>query len=170
VNINPPYCPFFFFVLTINRFDSYKVNPDGTPVLDANGKIKTFIGKVQNKYLDPIFEAEGFQRKKDTWYWHTDECICFFLTKKSPYGFQFDHVMGCFVKRVYGSDQEFPPFNKANIKYSLREMKDREWVQQTFDLSDNSFKNDERESPRLAALKDDCARLTPPPPRTAAPQ
>jgi hypothetical protein len=108
-------------------------------------------GSALYKYLDPIFEAEGFQRKKDTWYWHTEECICFFLTKKSPYGSQFDDVMGCFVKRVYGSDQEFPPFNKANLKFTLGDMKDQDWVKQTFDLSDTSFKKDERES-RLREL------------------
>jgi hypothetical protein len=107
-------------------------------------------GSELYKFLDTIFLAHAFRRKKDTWYFHTNECICFFHTAKSPYSGQFDHVMGCFVKKVYGSEEEFPKFNKANLKSSLRMLTDEDFVQKTFDLEDAPFKDMQRE----ARLKD----------------
>lgn len=96
--------------------------------------------------MDTIFLAHAFRRKKDTWYFHTNECICFFHTAKSPYSGQFDHVMGCFVKKVYGSGEEFPKFNKANLKFSLRSLTDEDFVQETLDMENSSFKDMQRET------------------------
>ena len=51
-------------------------------------------------FLDELFMPHGFFRKKDTYYFSSDECICFFSIGKSSLGGHYDHVMGCFLKEL----------------------------------------------------------------------
>jgi len=96
-------------------------------------------------FLDKLFIPEGFYRKKDTYYFSTDECICFFSIGKSPFGGYYDHVMGCFLKVLMETKEEFPAFNKNHLKYSLRELANKNLVKQVLNFEKHTYKENERE-------------------------
>jgi hypothetical protein len=96
-------------------------------------------------FLDKLFLAHGFCRKKDTYYFSTDECICFFSIGKSSLGGHYDHVMGCFLKEIMIDKDDFPQYYKSHLKFSLRNLANRNTVKQVFDFENHSYKNDERE-------------------------
>ena len=96
-------------------------------------------------FLDKLFFPQGFCRKKDTYYFTTDECICFFSIGKSSLGGHYDHVMGCFLKKLMINEDNFPKYNMNHLKFSLRELANRKIVKQVFDFENHEYKNDERE-------------------------
>ena len=96
-------------------------------------------------FLDKIFVAHGFCRKKDTFYFSTDECICFFTIVKSSLSGHYDHVMGCFFKEIMIDKDDFPKYYKNHLKFSLTHLANRNIVKQVFDFENHSYKYDERE-------------------------
>jgi len=96
--------------------------------------------------IDNLLTPHGYIKKKDTWYLHTEDCICYFTCGKSPYGGgEYGHAMGCFLKEIYEDKDEFPKFYKDNLRYSLSDLVNRNLVQKAFDLECKDFVNDERE-------------------------
>jgi hypothetical protein len=104
-------------------------------------------GKELLNLLDGIYKSHGFIKKKDAWYLHTKECICFFSIGKSPFGGHYDHVMGAFLKEIddYGND-DFPKYNLCHLKYHLGEIVKVNQIKKVFDLENKSFTGDEREA------------------------
>lgn len=96
------------------------------------------------KLLDKIFKRHGYVKKNDTWYRHTDECICFFSIGKSRLDGHYEHILGGFLKEL-GVTEEFPKYYKCHLRYALDYFLSKERVRQIFDLKDASFKNDERD-------------------------
>jgi len=96
-------------------------------------------------FIDHLLQPVGFVKKKDTWYFRTNECLCFISIGKSPYGNYYDHVMGGFLEEINNTKNKFPPYYKADLKYSLGKMADKNTVKRAFDLDDNSFQANERE-------------------------
>lgn len=97
-------------------------------------------------FIDSIMKQKGFMKKKDTWYLHTDECICFLNIGKSPYGGYYGDVIGCFLKEIYQDECEFPSYYKCNLKYYLENLTgERDLVNQVLDLENKSFTKNERE-------------------------
>jgi len=97
------------------------------------------------KFLDGLFYPHGFVRKKDTWYLNSNECIVFFHTSKSPFSGHYDHVMGCFYKKVYTDSNNFPKYYKSNLKQGIDNFVEKKKVKMALDMEDNSFKGQERE-------------------------
>lgn len=96
--------------------------------------------------LDTLFLPYGFIRMKDTYYYSTDECICFFSIGKSQLGAgRYDHVMGCFFKAIMNKKEDFPVYYKNHLKYSLRELANMKLVKQVFDFENHTYKGNERE-------------------------
>ncbi|NNV57651.1 DUF4304 domain-containing protein [Limnovirga soli] len=98
------------------------------------------------KLIDSILSPLGFIKKKETWYLHTDDCICFFAAAKSPYGGYYGHVMGCFLKEIYEGEDEFPKYYKYNLIYSISDLAQKDLVKKAFDLENNEFVKGERET------------------------
>jgi len=96
-------------------------------------------------FLDNVFKGHGYVRKKDTYYIHSKECICFFHITKSSFGGQYDHFMGCFLNEINKEKGNFPAYNKCHLRYSLRELADKELVKKAFDLENKEFSNHQRE-------------------------
>lgn len=98
-------------------------------------------------YLDGIFCALGYVRKRNTWYFLTEECICFFVIEKSDYSGSFGDAFGCFVKELpISSGKEFPEYYKSHLRISLSFFVDNEIAEKIFDLENQEFKNHERET------------------------
>lgn len=95
--------------------------------------------------IDNILKPKGFVRKKDTYYLHTSECICFFSIGKSPYGGHYDHVMGCFLKAIIKVKDEFPKYYKNHLKFNIADIAGKEIVKKAFELENKEFVKDERE-------------------------
>ena len=96
-------------------------------------------------FVDSILKKKGFVKKKNTWYWSTDECICFFSIGKSPYGGLYEDVMGCFLKELNDTGKEFPELHKSHLRYTIEELVDKDLVKSVFNLENHEFKGDERE-------------------------
>lgn len=97
--------------------------------------------------LDGIFCSLGYVRKRSTWYFLTEECICFFVIEKSDYSGSFGDAFGCFVKELpISSDKEFPEYYKSHLRIGLSFFVDKETVDKIFDLENQEFKKDERET------------------------
>lgn len=97
-------------------------------------------------FLDKLFIPNGFYRKKDTYYYSNEECICFFtIVKSSLGGGRYDHVMGCFLKELMINKEDFPKYYTNHLKFSLRHIANKKLVQQVFDFENHSYKNNERE-------------------------
>ncbi len=103
-------------------------------------------GKDLYSFLDALFKPYGFKRKKDTYYLHSPETICFFSIGKSQFGGNFEHVMGCFLREIHPDIEEFPKYNKSDLKFSLRELADTELVKNVFDFEKRSFNDTQRET------------------------
>ena len=84
-------------------------------------------------------------KKKDAWYKHTEDCICFFTIGKSPYGGYFEDAFGFFLKKLNKTGEEYPVFYKCDLKISLEVLADRDLVKRVFDLENLEFANTERE-------------------------
>jgi len=96
-------------------------------------------------FIDAILKPLGYRRKKDTWYLHTDDCICFLSICKSPFGGYYEDVMGCFLKEIYDEQDEFPRYYKHNLVYGIDNVAGNEIVRRAFDLEKGEFINNERE-------------------------
>lgn len=96
-------------------------------------------------FLDKLFIPHGYCRKKDTYYFSTIDCICFFSIGKSSLGGHYDHLMGCFLKELMIDKDNFPKYNMNHLKFSLRELANRKIVKEVFDFENYMYKNDERE-------------------------
>jgi hypothetical protein len=103
-------------------------------------------GKELYKFLDGIFLPLGYVRKKDTYYTHTAECICYFHISKSEYGGQYEDAMGTFFKPIYTDKIEFPPYYKDHLRYGLNDFVDRNLVYDVFDLENKNFERNDREN------------------------
>ncbi|MFT3948783.1 MAG: DUF4304 domain-containing protein [Agriterribacter sp.] len=97
------------------------------------------------KCIDEILKPNGFIRKKDTWYLHTTECICFIIFAKSPYAGRYGELMGVFLKEI-NNEGDFPSYEKAHLKYNIKWLMDSEKVKQILNLENNEFKDNEREN------------------------
>lgn len=98
------------------------------------------------KLINSILKPSGFTQKGDTWYLHTDECICFLNIGKSPYGGYYGDVIGCFLKEINQDKGEFPSYYKCNLKYYLENLTgERDLVNRVLDLENKSFTKNERE-------------------------
>lgn len=96
--------------------------------------------------IDSVLKPFKFIKKKETWYRHTDDCICYFTCGKSPYGGgEYGHAMGCFLKEIYEGKDEFPKYYKDNLRYSLSDMANKDVVEKVFNLEGRNFVNNERE-------------------------
>lgn len=95
--------------------------------------------------LDGLFKNHGFIRKRTCWYRTTEECISFFDIGKSPFGGQYEHVLGCFVKPLINSEKEFPEYYKAHLKFSIAQLGANSCSLQAFDLEDQHYQSNERE-------------------------
>jgi hypothetical protein len=102
-------------------------------------------GKALFDLIDAILKKEGFIKRKDTWYKHTDDCICFFTIGKSPYGGYYDHAFGFFLKDLNTTGQDFPVFYKCDLKISLEVLADKDLVKRVLNLENQQFANTERE-------------------------
>jgi len=96
-------------------------------------------------FLDKIFNPNGFIRKKDTYYLQAEECICFFSIGKSQFGGRYDHVMGCFLRELHPKEGDFPKFYKSDLKFSLRELSNKDKVKKIFDFENQDFSGSQRE-------------------------
>lgn len=102
-------------------------------------------GKALHDFIDSILKKESFLKKKDTWYLSSEECICFFTLKKSPFGGLYEDLMGCFLKELHTPSNGFPAFNKNDLKFCIDNFVDKELVRRVFDLENNEFKEQQRE-------------------------
>ena len=102
-------------------------------------------GKALTNFIDTILNGQGFIKKKDTWYKHTEDCICFFTIGKSPYGGYYDHAFGFFLKDINDSGTKYPAFYRCNLKIGLEFFADNELVKRVLNLENLEFKNSERE-------------------------
>ena len=102
-------------------------------------------GKELLNLIDTLLSKEGYIKKKDTWYKHTDECICFFSIGKSPYGGYYDHAFGFSLKGLNTTGQEYPAYYKCHLKIGLEFFADKELVRRVLDIENGEFKNTERE-------------------------
>lgn len=102
-------------------------------------------GKALIDFIDAILNKHGFVKKKDTWYKHTEDCICFFTMGKSPYGGYYDHAFGFFLKDINKTGKEFPIFYKCDLKINLQFFADYELVKRVLNLENREFKAVERE-------------------------
>jgi len=97
-------------------------------------------------FIDKIMKPNGFVKKKDTWYFHSDECITFLCIGKSPYGGYYGEVLGCFLKEIYIDKEAFPKYHKCNLKYGIAKIiSNKDLIKKVFDLENNEFKVNERE-------------------------
>ena len=96
-------------------------------------------------YIDSNILPHGFVRKKDTYYRHTEECICFFHIEKSTFGGRYDNSIGCFLKEINDVKEKYPAYYKCNLKYSLRQLFDKKIVHEAFDLENKMYTNHQRE-------------------------
>lgn len=102
-------------------------------------------GKDLYNLIDSLLKPKGFVRKKDTYYLHTSECLCFFSIGKSPFGGHYDHVMGCFLREILKLKDEFPKYYKNHLKFNIADIASKEIVKRAFDLENKEFVKDERE-------------------------
>ena len=102
-------------------------------------------GKELLNLIDTLLSKEGYIKKKDTWYKHTDECICFFSIGKSPYSGYYDHAFGFFLKDLNTTGHEYPAYYKCDLKIGLEFLADKELVRRVLDIENREFKNTERE-------------------------
>jgi len=102
-------------------------------------------GKELFTLLDNLLKPHGFIRKKDTWYLHTPECICFFSIGKSQFGGHYDHVMGCFLKEIHDDLEEYPKYYKNDLKYGLDDLADKQTVKEVLDFQNSKFVQNQRE-------------------------
>lgn len=102
-------------------------------------------GKALNNFIDLILNQQGYLKKKDTWYKHTDECICFFSIGKSPFGGYYDHTFGFFLKDLNKPGNEFPIYYKCDLKINLDFFIGNEFTRRILDLDNPEFKASERE-------------------------
>lgn len=101
--------------------------------------------------VDLVLKPHGYIKKKDTWYLRTDECICFFIIRKSDFGGKYEPAMGCFLKDlIETSSTKYPPHFKNHLIYSLEYFVDKGIINRTFDLDSKNFIKDDRE----IAIKD----------------
>lgn len=113
-------------------------------------------GKELYNFIDNLLKLYGYIRKKDTWYLHTIECICFFTLEKSPYGSgYYGHVMGCFLKEIYKEKEDFPKYYKNHLSYHISEIVGQELVKRAF-CFENQFVDNEREV-LIESLIQNCA-------------
>lgn len=102
-------------------------------------------GKDLYNLIDSLLKPHNYVRKKDTWYLHTTECICFLSIVKSKFSGAYDHVMGCFLKELYKGKEEFPKYFKNHLKFGIDNFVDKEQVKRVFDLENTEFTGNERE-------------------------
>lgn len=103
-------------------------------------------------FIDNIMKPFGFIKKKDTWYQHTNECICFLCVGKSPYGGYYGEVLGCFLKEINQEKEEYPKYYKCNLKYGISDIiENKDLIKKVFNLENNDFEN---ENEREIILKD----------------
>ena len=97
--------------------------------------------------IDKILKPHNYIRKRETWYLHTPECICFFTISKSLDGGSYGEAFGCFLKevKVLTHNLEFPDYTKSHLRISISFFVDKEIVEKAFDLENHEFKNNERE-------------------------
>lgn len=69
---------------------------------------------IVNSLLMPL----GFVKKKNTWYFETDDCICFFYLGTSR-SVGIGEMMGCFLKEIMEVEEKFPLCSGAHLRYSL---------------------------------------------------
>jgi len=96
-------------------------------------------------HIDKILKPYGYIRKKETWYLHTEECICFLTIGKSPFGGRYDNVMGCFLKELYDSTDMFPKYYKNDLKFGIGDIANKELVKKVLDLENRDFIDTARE-------------------------
>ncbi|MBX3254198.1 MAG: DUF4304 domain-containing protein [Chitinophagaceae bacterium] len=96
------------------------------------------------EFVDRTLKPHGFIKKKDTWYLHTKECICFLVITKSPFAGRYEDLMGAFLKEM-NTDGDFPKYEKGHLKYSFKDIIASKKVKQILDLENNQFKGEERE-------------------------
>ena len=95
--------------------------------------------------VNSILKPQGYIKKGDTWYLHTEECICFFVLEKSPFAGRYEDLMGCFVKKIFQSTDKFPPYYKKNLGYNLDQFIGKDKARNMFDLENQKYSNDKRE-------------------------
>ena len=103
--------------------------------------------------IDTILTDNGYIRRKDMWYFHTDECICFFSFGKNDLG-RFDHVMGCFLKELMETNDLYPVYYKNHLKYSLNYFQDENVNKTVFNIEFKMYKGEEREKIIEHLIKD----------------
>lgn len=119
-----------------------------TPIIMDKHKPLNYMisnGRELYDFIDKIIKPLGFIRKKNTWYLHTSDCICFLVIEKSPYGGYYEDLLGCFLKEIYDEWDEFPKYYKNNLKYGISDLTKEEIVRKAFDLEKEKFDDDERE-------------------------
>lgn len=106
------------------------------------------IANKKNLYdiVDSILKPQGYINKKDCWYLHTEECICFFLLEKSPFAGRYEDLMGCFVKNIFESTDKFPKYYKKNLGYALEFFIGKDRARDLFDLESENCSKEEREA------------------------
>jgi len=113
------------------------------------------IAKDLYGFIDTIMKPHGFVRKKETYYLHTEDCICYLVVEKSPYSGKYGLAMGCFYKKLLDATDKFPDYGRDNLRMSVSALADRDTVQRVFDLEDNEFIKSERET-QIAYLIEKC--------------
>jgi hypothetical protein len=95
--------------------------------------------------VDFVLKPVGYTRKAETWYFHSAECIVFLSLGKSPFAGRYENLLGCFVKKIYKEETQFPKYYKKNLGYSIEEFIGQEKVRKVFDLENKSYQANERE-------------------------
>jgi hypothetical protein len=98
------------------------------------------------KYIDGILKPAGYVRKKETYYLHTEDCICYFVVLKSDYGGKYGTSMGCFYKKLLKGSNDYPPYYQDNLRMSLSALAGKDLVRKVLDLEGNEFIKSERET------------------------
>ncbi len=99
-----------------------------------------------NSLIDEILKKVGFHKNKNTWYFYSYECICFFTIEKAPHGSgYFGHLLGCFLRELRNDLEEFPKYYEKDLGYNLSEIIGKEIPKNAFDLLNNKFISNERE-------------------------
>lgn len=106
--------------------------------------------------IEETLEPHGYIKKKDTWYLHTLECICFFTLGKSPFAGRYEDLLGCFVKDINKGIGDFPVFYKKNLGYGLDSFIGKEEGRRIFDLENTSYIENQREL-RIQEIMEDYA-------------
>ncbi|RXK59189.1 hypothetical protein ESA94_13695 [Lacibacter luteus] len=95
--------------------------------------------------VDELMSAEGYVRKKETYYKHNDQTITIFVLGKSEFSGKYETMLGCFYKELLNEDTPYPKSHKRHLHWGPDDLADKDMVNNAFNLDHVGFNSNERE-------------------------